>query len=71
MSVRARPSALYRMPSCVVVARGTLDPLALVRIQARQPVPPKEYIDLNQTKKIKGNHHNYSRQGSTSSYLSR
>ncbi len=25
------------MPSCVVVARGTLDPLALVRIQARQP----------------------------------
>ena len=38
MSVRARPSALYEMPSCVVVARGTLDPLALVRIQARQPV---------------------------------
>ncbi len=35
MSVRARPSA--RMPSCVVVARGTLNPLALVRIQARQP----------------------------------
>ena len=35
MSVRVRPSAL--MPSCVVVARGTLDPLALVRIQARQP----------------------------------
>ena len=25
------------MPSCVAVARGTLDPLALVRIQARQP----------------------------------
>ncbi|GAH78899.1 unnamed protein product, partial [marine sediment metagenome] len=24
---------------CVVVARGTLDPLALVRIQARQPPP--------------------------------
>ncbi len=26
-----------KMPSCVVVARGTLNPLALVRIQARQP----------------------------------
>ena len=25
------------LPSCVVVARGTLNPLALVRIQARQP----------------------------------
>ena len=26
------------LPSCVVVARGTLDPLAQVRILARQPV---------------------------------
>ena len=39
MSVRIRPSAQNKaMPGCVVVARGTLDPLALVRIQARQPV---------------------------------
>ena len=49
MSVRARPSALkwvpikmkflwVKLPSCVVVAQGTLDPLALVRIQARQPI---------------------------------
>ena len=37
MSVRLRPSAQSKlMPSCVVVARRTLDPLALVRIQARQ-----------------------------------
>ena len=47
VSVRVRPSAdkkearfLYvnRMPSCVVVAQGTLDPLAQVRILARQPL---------------------------------
>ena len=37
MSVRARPSALYGMPSCVVVAQGTLNPPAQVRILARQP----------------------------------
>ena len=38
MSVRLRPSAQSKlMPSCVAVARRTLDPLALVRIQARQP----------------------------------
>ncbi len=28
------------MPSCVAVARGTLDPLAQVRILARQPFVP-------------------------------
>ena len=33
----ARRYNANKMPSCVVVARGTLDPLALVRIQARQP----------------------------------
>ena len=47
MSVRVRPSAdkkearfsyVNRMPSCVVVAQGTLDPLAQVRILARQPL---------------------------------
>ena len=32
------------MPSCVVVARGTLDPLALVRIQARQPL--ENHVEL-------------------------
>ena len=46
MSVRVRPSAhreekgynsSNRVPSCVVVARGTLNPLAQVRILARQP----------------------------------
>ena len=48
MSVRPRPSALSErevgnlglitkmMPSCVVVAQGTLDPLAQVRVLARQ-----------------------------------
>ena len=39
MSVRIRPSApSLLLPSCVVVAQGTLDPLAQVRILARQPV---------------------------------
>ena len=39
MSVRIRPSAPgLELPSCVVVAQGTLDPLAQVRILARQPV---------------------------------
>ena len=37
MSVRVRPSAPSSVPGCVAVARRTLDPLALVRIQARQP----------------------------------
>ena len=38
MSVRVRPSAPgVTLPSCVAVARGTLDPLAQVRILARQP----------------------------------
>jgi hypothetical protein len=38
VSVRIRPSAPDSpMPSCVVVAQGTLDPLAQVRILARQP----------------------------------
>jgi hypothetical protein len=37
MSVRARPSA-PQMPSCVAVARRTLNPFAQVRILARQPV---------------------------------
>ena len=39
MSVRIRPSAPgLELPSCVVVAQGILDPLAQVRILARQPV---------------------------------
>jgi hypothetical protein len=44
VSVRIRPSApalgflWVSVPSCVVVAQGTLDPLAQVRILARQPV---------------------------------
>jgi hypothetical protein len=39
VSVRIRPSApILKVPSCVVVAQGTLDPLAQVRILARQPV---------------------------------
>jgi hypothetical protein len=39
VSVRIRPSAPgLEVPSCVVVAQGTLDPLAQVRILARQPV---------------------------------
>ena len=38
MSVRVRPSAPdVTLPSCVAVARGTLNPLAQVRILARQP----------------------------------
>ena len=47
VSVRLRPSAPEEtkedteppaLPSCVVVAQGTLDPLAQVRILARQPI---------------------------------
>jgi len=37
MSVRARPSAVRTLPSCVVVAQRTLNPFAKVRILARQP----------------------------------
>ena len=39
MSVRVRPSAprYDTMPGCVAVAQRTLDPLAQVRILARQP----------------------------------
>ena len=38
VSVRVRPSAPdVALPSCVAVARGTLNPLAQVRILARQP----------------------------------
>ena len=51
MSVRLRPSAVNWMPGCVGVARRTLDPLALVRIQARQP----ELKELNEwTKNLPG-----------------
>ena len=28
---------IFEMPSCVAVAQGILDPIALVRIQARHP----------------------------------
>jgi hypothetical protein len=36
---------IYKMPSCVVVAQGTLDPLAQVRILARQPIHLGNIID--------------------------
>jgi hypothetical protein len=45
VSVRTRPSAPTTMPSGVVVAPGTLDPLAQVRILARQPL----FISLHPT----------------------
>ncbi len=39
--MEAQGAMPYQVPSCVVVARGTLNPLALVRIQARQPYTPR------------------------------
>jgi hypothetical protein len=49
VSVRIRPSAPKHniVPGCVVVAQRTLDPLAQVRILARQPTKiSKEVINL-------------------------
>ena len=47
MSVRIRPSAPEHcaLPGCVVVAQRTLDPLAQVRILARQPSSAKTNIN--------------------------
>ena len=42
------PSTRYnqsQLPSCVAVARGTLDPLAQVRILARQPFPDSSMVE--------------------------
>jgi hypothetical protein len=49
VSVRVRPSAPRSVPGCVAVARRTLDPLALVRIQARQPKPTHGVTQGTQT----------------------
>jgi hypothetical protein len=49
VSVRVRPSAPNSVPGCVAVARRTLDPLALVRIQARQPEPTQMVTRRAQT----------------------